>query len=138
MKNISSIPKASPDRPQFIFQGTCPFCTCWAARLSRWLDFPGDFVRYKEHIHYPLTGVDRDHFETGVLYWDPHSGTSQGGEAVMNLLEQDGEMSWLVRFYRRHFWFKKLVDSTYHWVSRHRSKLIKPTFCGSYVDKVES
>lgn len=128
----------SPEHRQFVYDGSCPFCTCWASRLHRWLSFPGSFVPYKEHIHYRFTQVDSEDFQIGVMLWDPDKGALQGGEAVIELLRASNRLNWLIKLYDKFSLFKKTIDSSYKFVSKHRPFFIELTLCQYYKDKVES
>lgn len=114
MKNSSS----ENNRPDFVFDGDCAFCTRWIERWRSGLRDKIHFVSYQQ-FDSSASGIEREEFRKSVYFFESGR-TSRAAEAVCRMLAYDWKRRWLLWCYQFLPGFKPLSEAVYRLIAANR------------------
>lgn len=108
--------------PLLVFDGDCPFCLRWAARLKRWSKGKVEIEPYQK-VAPEFPGIPTEDFQDKVQLIETDRRVYSGAAAAYKTLEYVRGWSWLFAFYRKCRSFAFISEKMYDIVSKNRHKL---------------
>ncbi len=113
--------EAELDRPIFVYDGDCAFCSRCVEKLRARTGSALEYLPYQE-AEDRFEGLSSEDFEKSVyLISEQGDDVCRGGEAILRARTFGGDpRSFPYELYRRSPFFARVVECAYRWVSNHR------------------
>lgn len=115
-----------PRKPLLVYDGQCDFCRYW---IVHWQWLTDGYVAYapSQEVAKEFPDIPPEAFQESVRLIEPDGQVYAGAHAACRAMAKVPGCSWALWLYEHVPGARPLADGTYHYVARHRSRLMGVT-----------